>query len=60
VDSPKYGRIVIVAHRLNEDDLPGHLWVVAASVILRHIDRILARWVHRKFKSLRRHKRPFF
>jgi len=24
---------------------------------LRHIDRILARWAHRKFKSLRRHKR---
>ena len=24
---------------------------------LRHIDRILARWAHRKFKSLRRHRR---
>lgn len=24
---------------------------------LRHIDRILARWAHRKFKSLRGHKR---
>ena len=24
---------------------------------LRHIDRILARWAHRKFKSLRRRKR---
>src|SRR4029453_3893916 len=24
---------------------------------LRHIDSILARWAHRKFKSLRRHQR---
>jgi len=24
---------------------------------LRHIDLILARWAHRKFKSLRRHQR---
>jgi RNA-directed DNA polymerase len=24
---------------------------------LRHIDRILARWAHRKFKSLQRHRR---
>ena len=27
------------------------------SATLRHLDRILARWAHRKFKSLRRHRR---
>ena len=35
----------------------GRFYKSALYPALRHIDRILARWVHRKFKSLRRHKR---
>ena len=35
----------------------GQFYKSALYPALRHIDRILARWVHRKFKSLRRHKR---
>ena len=35
----------------------GRFYKSALYPALRHIDRILARWAHRKFKSLRRHKR---
>jgi len=35
----------------------GRFYKSALYPTLRHIDRILARWAHRKFKSLRRHKR---
>jgi RNA-directed DNA polymerase len=35
----------------------GRFYKSALYPALRHIDRILARWVHRKFKPLRRHKR---
>ncbi len=35
----------------------GRYYKSALYPTLRHIDRILARWAHRKFKSLRRHKR---
>src|SRR6266446_5100566 len=35
----------------------GRFYKSAHYPALRHIDRILARWAHRKFKSLRRHKR---
>jgi hypothetical protein len=35
----------------------GRYYKSALYPTLRHIDRILARWAHRKFKSLRRHRR---
>ena len=35
----------------------GRYYKSALYPALRHIDRILARWAHRKFKSLRRHRR---
>jgi group II intron reverse transcriptase/maturase len=35
----------------------GRYYKSALYPALRHIDRILARWAHRKFKSMRRHKR---
>jgi len=35
----------------------GRYYKSALHPTLRHIDRILARWAHRKFKSLRRHRR---
>jgi RNA-directed DNA polymerase len=35
----------------------GRYYKSALYPTLRHIDRILARWAHRKFKSLRRHQR---
>ena len=35
----------------------GRFYKSALYPTLRHIDRILARWAHRKFKSLQRHKR---
>ena len=35
----------------------GRYYKSALYPTLRHIDQILARWAHRKFKSLRRHKR---
>ena len=35
----------------------GRFYKSALYPALRHIDRILARWAYRKFKSLRRHKR---
>jgi hypothetical protein len=35
----------------------GRYYKSALYPALRHIDRVLARWAHRKFKSLRRHKR---
>ena len=35
----------------------GQYYKSALYPTLRHIDRILARWAHRKFKSLRRHRR---
>ena len=36
----------------------GRYYKSALYPTLRHIDQILARWAHRKFKSLRRHTRP--
>ena len=35
----------------------GRYYKSALYPTLRHIDRILARWAHRKFKSVRRHRR---
>ena len=35
----------------------GRYYKSALYPTLRHIDRILARWAHRKFKSLKRHRR---
>jgi RNA-directed DNA polymerase len=35
----------------------GRYYKSALYPTLRHIDLILARWAHRKFKSLRRHQR---
>jgi RNA-directed DNA polymerase len=35
----------------------GRYYKSALYLTLRHIDRTLARWAHRKFKSLRRHRR---
>ena len=35
----------------------GRYYKSALNPTFRHIDKILARWAHRKFKSLRRHRR---